>query len=125
MIIYQSRSFEKKVKKMSKPEKDSLDREIRSIADDPSVGEEKKGDLRGVFVHKFKLKTTQYLLAYRKVGEDLELLMIGPHENYYRDLKQYLKNETVFEKPMRGGVTMPCSGSHKRRTPADGHVLLL
>jgi mRNA-degrading endonuclease RelE of RelBE toxin-antitoxin system len=92
MRIYQSRSFEKKVKKMSKPEKDSLDREIRSIADDPSVGEEKKGDLRGVFVHKFKLKTAQYLLAYRKVGEDLELLMIGPHENYYRDLKQYLKN---------------------------------
>lgn len=91
MRIYQSRSFEKKVKKMSKPEKDSLDREIRSIADDPSVGEEKKGDLRGVFVHKFKLKTTQYLLAYRKVGEDLELLMIGPHENYYRDLKRQLK----------------------------------
>jgi mRNA interferase RelE/StbE len=92
MRIYQSRSFEKKVKKMSKPEKDSLDREIRSIADDPSVGEEKKGDLRGVFVHKFELETMQYLLAYRKVGEDLELLMIGPHENYYRDLKQYLKN---------------------------------
>ncbi len=92
MRIYQSRSFEKKVKKMSKPEKNSLDREIRSIADDPSVGEEKKGDLRGVFIHKFKLKTTQYLLAYRKVGEDLELLMIGPHENYYRDLIQYLKN---------------------------------
>ena len=92
MRIYQSKSFEKKVKKMSKPEKDSFDREIRSIADDPSVGEEKKGDLRGVFVHKFKLKTTQYLLAYRKVGEDLELLMIGPYENYYRDLKQYLKN---------------------------------
>ena len=92
MRIYQSRSFEKEVKKMSKPKKNSLDREIRSIADDPSVGEEKKGDLRGIFVHKFKLKTTQYLLAYRKVGEDLELLMIGPHENYYRDLKQYLKN---------------------------------
>ena len=92
MRIYQSRSFEKKVKKMSKPEKDSLDREIRRIVDDPSVGEEKKGDLRGVFIHKFTLKTTQYLLAYRKVGEDLELLMIGPHENYYRDLKQYLKN---------------------------------
>ncbi len=92
MRIYQSKSFEKKVKKMSKPEKDSLDREIRNIANDPSVGEEKKGDLRGVFIHKFKLKTIKYLLAYRKVGEDLELLMIGPHENYYRVLKQYLKN---------------------------------
>jgi mRNA interferase RelE/StbE len=90
--IYQSRSFEKKVKKMSKSEKDVLDREVRKIAEDPAIGEEKKGDLRGVFVHKFKLKTTQYLLAYRKVGSDLELVMIGPHENYYRDLKQYLKS---------------------------------
>ena len=92
MNIYESRSFEKKVKKMSKTEKDTLDREIRRIAENPSIGEEKKGDLRGVFVHKFKIKTTQYLLAYRKAGSDLELVMIGPHENYYRDLKQYLKD---------------------------------
>mgnify|MGYP000886630396 CR=1 FL=1 len=92
MNIFQSRSFEKKVKKMSKTEKDTLDREIRRIAENPSIAEEKKGDLRGVFVHKFKLKTTQWLLAYRKVGGDLELVMIGPHENYYRDLKQYLKD---------------------------------
>jgi mRNA interferase RelE/StbE len=92
MKIYQSRSFEKKVKKMSKSEKDMLDREIKKIAGDPGVGEEKKGDLRGIFVHKFKLKTRQYLLAYRKACDDFELVMIGPHENYYRDLKQYLKN---------------------------------
>lgn len=92
MRIYQSKSFEKKIKKMSKTEKESLDREIKRIAENPSIGEEKKGDLRGIFMHKFKLKTTQYLLAYRKVGDDLELVMIGPHENYYRNLKQYLKN---------------------------------
>ena len=91
MKIYQSRSFEKKVKKMSRPEKDSLDREVRKISDNPGMGEEKKGDLRGVFVHKFKLQTSQYLLAYRKVGADFELVMIGPHKNYYRDLKHYLK----------------------------------
>ena len=77
---------------MSKSEKDALDREVKKIAENPIIGEGKKGDLKGVFVHKFKLKTTQYLLAYRKVGSDLELVMIGPHENYYRDLKQYLKN---------------------------------
>ncbi len=92
MNIYQSRSFEKKLKKLSKFEKDALDLEIRKIAENPIIGEEKKGDLRDVFVHKFKLKTTQYLLAYRKVGSDLELVMIGPHENYYRDLKQFLKD---------------------------------
>jgi len=90
--VYQSRSFEKKIKKMTKSEKDSLDKEIKRIADEPNIGEEKKGDLRGIFVHKFKLKTIQYLLAYRKIGDDLELVIIGPHENYYRDLKQYLKN---------------------------------
>ena len=77
---------------MRKQEKEILDQEVQRIAQNPSIGEEKKGDLTGVFVHKFKTETTQYLLAYRKIGEDLELVMIGPHENYYRDLKQYLKN---------------------------------
>ena len=77
---------------MLKQEKEILDQEVRRIAQNPSIGEEKKGDLTGVFVHKFKIKTTQYLLAYRKVGQDLELVMMAPHENYYRDLKQYLKN---------------------------------
>jgi hypothetical protein len=43
-------------------------------------------------VHKFKIQTNQYLQAYRFAGEDLELIMIGPHENYYRDLKSYLKS---------------------------------
>ena len=70
MKVYQSRSFETKVKKMSRDEKDSLDREIRRISDDPGIGEGKKGDLRGVFVQKFKLQKTQYLLAYRLVGAD-------------------------------------------------------
>lgn len=96
MKIYQSRLFEKKVKKMSKAEKDALDREVRNITENPDMGEEKKGDLKGVFVHKFKLKTNLYLLAYRKAGRDLELVMIGLHENYYRDLKSYLRSRTSF-----------------------------
>ena len=78
---------------MHKREKEILDQEIRNIAYNPSIGEEKKGDLRGIFVHKFKIKTAQYLLAYRMFGEDLELIMIGSHENYYRDFKKYLKNQ--------------------------------
>ena len=92
MTIYQSKTFEQKVKKILKQEKDILDQEVRIIVRNPSIGEEKRGDLTGVFVHKFNIQTTQYLLAYRQVGQDLELVMIGPHENYYRDLKRYLKN---------------------------------
>ena len=91
MQIIQSRSFERKVKKFTKPEKKKLDEEIQKILNNPSIGSEKKGDLRGVFVHKFKIQTNQYLLAYRFFGENLELIMIGPHENYYRDLKSYLR----------------------------------
>jgi mRNA interferase RelE/StbE len=91
MHIIQSRSFERKVKKFTKREKKKLDEEIRKILNNPSIGSEKKGDLRGVFVHKFKIQTNQYLLAYRFFGEKLELIMIGPHENYYRDLKSYLR----------------------------------
>ena len=91
MTILQSRSFERRVKKFIKREKNKLDEQIRKITDNLFIGSEKKGDLRGVYVHKFKLQTVQYLMAYRFDSEDLELVMIGPHENYYRDLKSYLK----------------------------------
>ena len=68
-----------------------MDDEIKKIAKNPLIGEEKKGDLRGVYVYKFKIKSSQYLLSYRTVKAALELIMIGPQENYYRDLKGYLK----------------------------------
>lgn len=91
MKIIQSRSFERKVKKFGKREKKVLDNQIQRIIDNLSIGQEKKGDLRGVYVYKFKLQAVQYLLSYRFVDADLELIMIGPRENYYRDLKAYLK----------------------------------
>jgi len=92
MKVSQSRSFERKVKKFTKSEKKKLDDHIQKIVDDPSIGSHKKGDLRGVYVHKLKIQNLQYLLSYRFIGQDLELIMIGPHENYYRDLKSYLKD---------------------------------
>ena len=91
MRVYLSSSFGKKIKKFSKKEKLELDNEIRRIIENPLVGVEEKGDLRGIFVHKFKISTALFLLSYRIVGDDLELITIGPHENYYRNLKSYLK----------------------------------
>lgn len=91
MAIYQSRIFEKRVKIFSKKEKEILDQEIKRIVGNPLIGQEKKGDLSCVYVYKFKIKTLQYLLAYRIFEDNLELIMLGPHENYYRDLKSYLK----------------------------------
>jgi hypothetical protein len=91
MRVLQSRSFERKVKKFSKSKKLQLDEQVKLIVENPTIGTEKKGDLRGIYVHKFKIKMIQHLLAYRFVAGDLELIMIGPHENYYRDLKKQLK----------------------------------
>ena len=92
MRILQSRSFANTVKKFSKVEKLTLDDQIKLVIQTPNIGKEKKGDLRGVFVHKFKIKTVQYLLAYRYTNETFELIMIGLHENYYRDLKKSIKS---------------------------------
>jgi len=92
MRIIQSRTFEKRVRRFRKQDKRILDQQVRKILREPSVGQEKRGELRGIFVHKFKIHATQYLLSYRMANaETLELIMIGPHENYYRDLTTYLK----------------------------------
>lgn len=91
MKIFQSSSFGKKVKKFKKKDKLELDDAVKEIAKNPAIGTEKRGDLRGIFVYKLKISKTEFLLSYRMIGEDIELITIGPHENYYRDLKSYLK----------------------------------
>ena len=93
MKIIQSPLFARKVKKFNKDQKLELDKVIKKLVNDLTIGEEKRGDLKDIFIYKFKIKTTQYLLAYRFTEEILELITIGPHENYYRDLKIYLKSK--------------------------------
>ena len=92
MKVIQSPSFAKRIKKFKKSQKGQLDHQIRLIIDNPQIGEKKKGDLKDVFIQKFKIDNLQYLLSYRLKKDLLELIMIGPHENYYRDLKSYLKH---------------------------------
>ena len=92
MIVFQSRLFAKRVRRFTAQEKALLDGEVKKIIGDPAIGQEKRGTLKGVFVHKFKIRSTHYLLAYRlKDSLTMELIMIGPHENYYRNLDNFLK----------------------------------
>jgi hypothetical protein len=46
-----------------------------------------------VFVHKFRLVDQIYLLAYwpDAPAKTVTLLALGGHEDFYRDLKAYLK----------------------------------
>jgi mRNA-degrading endonuclease RelE of RelBE toxin-antitoxin system len=93
MKIIQSPLFARKVKKFHKDQKLKLDETSKKLVEDPTIGEEKKGDLKDIFIYKFKISTTQHLLVYRFTEDALELITIGPHENYYRDLKIYLKSK--------------------------------
>lgn len=63
---------------------------IAAIAENPSVGQEKKSDLAFFFVYKYRVLDVQYLLAYliNEEAKEIALVAIGTHENFYRDLKR-------------------------------------
>ena len=90
MIVKQTSIFKRRVKKMHRTEKKALDKAVKEIISDPSIGAMKIGDLSGIQVYKYKLNTQQYLLAYQYIDHELLLTFIehGTHENFYRDLKQ-------------------------------------
>jgi mRNA-degrading endonuclease RelE of RelBE toxin-antitoxin system len=90
MKIQQTAIFSRSVKKLHKNEKSGLDRAVRKLIKEPECGQLKKGDLTGVRVYKYKVKTQQYLLAYTVDSKQLEMTLIalGTHENFYRDIKR-------------------------------------
>jgi len=89
--VKQMPAFKKAYKKLHANEKAAVDDAIRDIIKDPKIGEEKKGDLAGVFVYKFKIHNQEALLAYEWIPRQRLLLALSVHENFYRDLKKNIK----------------------------------
>jgi len=85
----QSPLFQKQKKKLYKKQIKILDEEIQKIIKNPEIGQEKRGDLQGIRVHKFHIEKQLFLLAYELDTNTLKLIMIGSHENYYRSLAKY------------------------------------
>ena len=93
LTVLTTASFERVVKKLHSKDKKVLDEAVKEVAKNPFIGEEKRGDLIGVFVHKFKLNSQETLLAYRLQPDkqkptEFVLLSVGPHENFYAQLKR-------------------------------------
>ncbi|PMG37786.1 addiction module toxin RelE, partial [Vibrio breoganii] len=67
-----------------------LDKANRELLEDPYLGEQKKGDLAFLRVYKFKMVKQLTLLgySYQDGTVTLELMVLGSHENFYRDIKQ-------------------------------------
>lgn len=86
--IQQSATFKRAYKRLHPKQKADVDDAVAEIVRDPSVGEGKKGDLAGVYVYKFKCCGQLALLAYEYDPKTRLLLLLGSHENFYRDLKR-------------------------------------
>lgn len=90
IVLLQMPQFKKQYKKLHNNEKTLVDDAIRTIIKNPKIGEEKKGDLAGIFIYKFKIQRQALLLAYEWGKHERLLLGLGVHENFYRDLKRRL-----------------------------------
>lgn len=88
VTVRQMPPFKKAYKRLHSNQKQKVDDAIRTIIDDPKIGQEKKGDLNGVFVYKFKIHHQEMLLAYEWSLRDRLLLALATHENFYRNLKR-------------------------------------
>lgn len=86
--VLQTNVFARAYKKLHANQKDAVDVAVASIIQNPNLGEEKKGDLAGVFVFKFDCVNQLYLLAYEFDPSTRVLLLVGTHENFYHNLKR-------------------------------------
>lgn len=88
--IYQSRRFSRTYKKLHDSLVIDVDAAIAAVAEDPAIGEKKKGDLASLWVYKFRCMGQLYLLGYTRDDEIrlVYLEALGSHENFYRDIKR-------------------------------------
>ena len=83
------------LKKLKDKKLKSLYKEaIEMICEDYSIGEEKTGDLAGMYGYDIYYNKTNYELAYRvRQLDDLIIIVImaGTRENFYEELKRYIR----------------------------------
>ncbi len=91
--IYETNRFSKKLESLPSSHQEIVEDQIDVIIKDPNIGQQKRGDLSYLRVHKFKLESQLCLLGYHWVEDKLELylLQLGFHENFYDDTKKRRK----------------------------------
>jgi len=79
-----------KDKKLKKLYQEAIDK----IREDYTIGERKAGDLSGFYGYDIFYNKTNYELAYTIEnidGEMVIIVMAGTRENFYNELKRYIK----------------------------------
>lgn len=88
--VHQSRRFARQYKKLQDNVAADVDAAVLAVQGDPYLGERKKGDLTALYVHKFPSAGQLFLLGYT-LDTAIALIYleaVGPHENFYRDIKR-------------------------------------
>ena len=86
MEIVQTNRFKRAYKKLHPNQLIEVNKAIKAIINNPDIGEQKKGALSWLRVYKFKVLKQLTLLGYSIEQNNLTLVDIGSHENFYRDL---------------------------------------
>ncbi|OFW97914.1 MAG: addiction module toxin RelE [Alphaproteobacteria bacterium RIFCSPHIGHO2_12_FULL_45_9] len=89
MQVVQTTKFRKSYKRLHENQRQELNKVLEAIISDPTLGEQKKGDLSWLRVHKCKIVNSLTLVGYHIDDGQLILtfVAVGSHENFYRDLK--------------------------------------
>ncbi len=88
--VRQTRRFARQYKKLQDNVAADVDSAVGAVAANPGAGERKKGDLADLLVYKFRSQGQLYLLGYT-LDDEVRLVYleaVGPHENFYRDIKR-------------------------------------
>lgn len=67
---------------------------LMRIAENPYIGQAKRGDLAGIYGYDVRYANSNYEIAYRVYEEGARLVVVvlaGSRENFYEQLKRYLK----------------------------------
>ncbi|MCP4271257.1 MAG: type II toxin-antitoxin system RelE/ParE family toxin [Gammaproteobacteria bacterium] len=100
IAVYETNRFASALAKLSSSNQCLVEDEIDTIIAEPLIGEQKKGDLNHLWVHKFKIENQEWLLGYNwnKKAFTIHLLQLGSHENYYKDVRNKRKADFRFMK---------------------------
>jgi mRNA-degrading endonuclease RelE of RelBE toxin-antitoxin system len=88
--VRQTRRFARQYKKLHDNTAAAVDAAVARLQLEPEAGDLKRGDLAQLRVLKFQSGSQMYLLAYT-LDQSVRLIYleaVGPHENFYRDIKR-------------------------------------
>ena len=75
-----------------------IEDQVTEVCNNPRIGQQKLGDLQGIFVYKFRFQAQEYLMAYQfdhfaaeTTMTWIEFSQIGSHENFYTQLKKSIR----------------------------------